>query len=108
MRIHFTLLYLGFLSAIIQLNAQNPHHCGTMQHLHQTLQQHPGLNKIREKIELQAATDAVRTDKGGDETYFIPVVVHVVYNTVAQNISMAQIQSQIDVLNEDFAGTNAD
>jgi hypothetical protein len=38
----------------------------------------------------------------------IPVVVNVLYRTAAQNISQAQIQSQIDVLNEDFAGTNAD
>ncbi len=38
----------------------------------------------------------------------IPVVVHVVYNTAAQNISDAQIQSQIDVLNADFRKTNAD
>lgn len=38
----------------------------------------------------------------------IPVVVHVVYNTNAQNISLAQIQSQIAVLNEDFKNTNAD
>ena len=32
----------------------------------------------------------------------IPVVVHVVWNTTVQNISDAQINSQIDVLNEDF------
>jgi hypothetical protein len=38
----------------------------------------------------------------------IPVVVHVVYKTNAQNISDAQIQSQIDVLNEDFRRLNAD
>lgn len=38
----------------------------------------------------------------------IPVVVNVLYRTSAQNISQAQIQSQIDVLNEDFAGTNSD
>jgi hypothetical protein len=38
----------------------------------------------------------------------IPVVVHVVYNSAAQNISDAQIKSQIDVLNADFRGTNAD
>jgi len=38
----------------------------------------------------------------------IPVVVHVVYNTTTQNISDAQIQSQIDVLNEDFRKLNAD
>lgn len=41
----------------------------------------------------------------------IPVVVHVVHNGGIENISDAQIQSQIDVLNEDFrkiSGTNGD
>ena len=38
----------------------------------------------------------------------IPVVVHVLYNTPAQNISDAQIQSQIDVLNLDYRRLNAD
>lgn len=38
----------------------------------------------------------------------IPVVVHVVWHTAAENISDAQIQSQIDVLNEDFRRLNAD
>ena len=38
----------------------------------------------------------------------IPVVVNVVYKTAAQNISDAQIATQIAVLNADFAATNAD
>ncbi|MDO7849320.1 M43 family zinc metalloprotease [Hymenobacter sp. M29] len=38
----------------------------------------------------------------------IPVVVHVLYNTAAENISDAQVQSQIAVLNEDFQKLNAD
>ncbi|HET6993464.1 MAG TPA: zinc metalloprotease [Chitinophagaceae bacterium] len=38
----------------------------------------------------------------------IPVVFNVLYKTAAQNVSQAQLQSQIDVLNEDYAGTNAD
>ena len=38
----------------------------------------------------------------------IPVVFNVLYKTTAQNVSQAQLQSQIDVLNEDFAATNAD
>ncbi|PJJ54413.1 GEVED domain-containing protein [Hymenobacter chitinivorans] len=41
-------------------------------------------------------------------TVTIPVVVHVLYNTTAQNISDAQIQSQIAVLNQDYSKTNAD
>ncbi len=51
----------------------------------------------------------VQTENGGTRmVYTIPVVVHVVYNTSAQNISDAQVQSQIDVLNEDFRRTNSD
>lgn len=38
----------------------------------------------------------------------IPVVVNVLYRTAAENISDAQIQSQIDVLNKDFNATNSD
>jgi hypothetical protein len=38
----------------------------------------------------------------------IPVVVHVVWRTSAQNISDAQIQSQLAVLNQDFRRQNAD
>jgi len=38
----------------------------------------------------------------------IPVVVHVVFNTAQQNISDAQVKSQIDVLNRDFRKTNPD
>ncbi|WP_420151774.1 zinc metalloprotease [Spirosoma sp.] len=38
----------------------------------------------------------------------IKVVVHVVYNTTVQNISTAQIKSQINVLNRDFGAKNPD
>lgn len=38
----------------------------------------------------------------------IPVVVNVLWRTTAENISDAQIQSQIDVLNADFTATNSD
>ena len=38
----------------------------------------------------------------------IPVVVHVVHHTTHQNVSAAQINSQIAVLNRDFRRTNSD
>ncbi|WP_340201301.1 zinc metalloprotease [Ascidiimonas sp. W6] len=41
-------------------------------------------------------------------TINIPVVVHVIYSNANENISDAQINSQIDVLNEDFSKTNSD
>lgn len=38
----------------------------------------------------------------------IPVVVHVLYKQPSENIPMSVIQSQIDVMNEDFRKLNAD
>jgi len=38
----------------------------------------------------------------------IPVVVHVVYNKAAENITKSQINSQITVLNRDYRATNPD
>ena len=55
------------------------------------------------------APTALRTQA---TTYTLPVVVHVINNgeTVGTgtNISQAQVQSQIDVLNEDYRNLNAD
>ena len=41
------------------------------------------------------------------ETYYIPVVFHVVYNTDTQNIPDSVLISQIEVLNEDYRRLNA-
>jgi hypothetical protein len=38
----------------------------------------------------------------------IPVVVHIIYNTSAQNIPDSRVNSQINVLNEDFRRMNGD
>ena len=38
----------------------------------------------------------------------VPVVVHVLYRTERENISDAQVRSQIDVLNQDFRKANPD
>lgn len=38
----------------------------------------------------------------------IPVVFHVIYSNSTENITDAQIQSQVDILNEDFRRLNAD
>lgn len=38
----------------------------------------------------------------------LPVVIHCVYGSAGQNISLNQVLSQMQVMNEDFARTNAD
>ena len=42
-----------------------------------------------------------------DESLFIPVVFHIVYNDEVQNISNAQVLSQLEVINEDFNLNNS-
>jgi len=46
------------------------------------------------------------TAKAGPIT--IPVVVHVVYNNASENISVAQVDSQIKALNRDYQAKNTD
>ncbi len=84
--------------------------CGTMEVLQAQLAADPALAVRMAAIEAHTqrlvANPALQRTTAG--TVIIPVVVHVLYNTAAQNISDAQVQSQIDVLNEDFRKLNAD
>jgi hypothetical protein len=73
------------------------------------LREDPGYAAARADSET-LAWEYARGDRAGERTgvTVIPVAVHVVWNTNAQNISDAQISSQIAVLNQDFRKTNAD
>src|SRR3954452_3533253 len=83
--------------------------CGTMIVHERLLRTDPGYLAARTDSENRAFTYAQRPMLlGRSGVTVIPVVVHVVFNGAAQNISDAQIQSQIDVLNHDFRKTNAD
>ena len=68
------------------------------------LDTHPQAKQKRKILETQ--TQIFNNQKHTQLT--IPVVVHVVYKNNNENISDAQIQSQIDVLNQDFTHTNTD
>ena len=83
--------------------------CGTMPVHERLLRTDDGYVAARSESETRAwefATSARASSRSGITV--IPVVVHVVWNTNAQNISDAQIHSQIDVLNKDFRKLNAD
>jgi len=83
--------------------------CAAEEVLQQQLQADPTLAGKMQEIELatQRFIKNPNTNVLSAEV-IIPVVVNVLYKTAAQNISDAQIQSQIDVLNADFAASNAD
>lgn len=82
--------------------------CASMEVLDAQLKADPTLRSRMEDIESNSrrAISSGRLNALGKIE--IPVVVNVIYRTAAENISDAQIQSQIDVLNEDFHAINAD
>jgi hypothetical protein len=84
--------------------------CASMEVLQRQLQEDPSLQSRMDEIQRQLVNNQNMMQMGRlvNGVYEIPVVVNVLYKPTAENISLAQIQSQIDVLNEDFGATNAD
>ncbi|MCI4671581.1 MAG: M43 family zinc metalloprotease [Bacteroidia bacterium] len=110
---------LLFLLNFFPIHAQNPSQlvpeertCGIEAIRDSLLKHNPVLllrsKQFREQALRNLANGHSHSHRMADEVITIPVVVHVVYNTPAENISFAQIQSQIDILNEDFRRLNAD
>lgn len=83
--------------------------CNTMENHERLLQENPSFHSNLENIEQftnqMISSGAVNTEKA---VITIPVVFHILYNTSSQNVSDAQIQSQLDVLNKDFRKLNSD
>ncbi len=108
MKIKQLLLTAFAIGTAFFANAQVPHRCSAMEHRAEQISQNPQLEKAYQKARSQAAAYLAANPIEPRSLVTIPVVVHVVYRNAAANISVAQIQSQLDVLNEDFGGRNAD
>ena len=101
-------LFLVMTGLVHNMNAQR--NCGSMDVLNRNIQDNPALLQTRQEIEdfTQKYIDHGGYNSASRSVVTIPVVVHVLYNTSSQNISDAQVQSQIDILNKDYSKTNTD
>ncbi|MBI5914536.1 MAG: fibronectin type III domain-containing protein [Bacteroidetes bacterium] len=82
--------------------------CGADDVYQRMLATDPQFRMNQERIE-QFTQEYLASDPVGDRAVkTIPVVVHVVWNTSQQNISDAQVLSQLTVLTNDFRRLNAD
>jgi hypothetical protein len=86
----------------------NQRKCGALIANNRLIELDPGMRQRQLALE-----DATRARRATDVVVrrgllTVPVIVHVVFQTDEQNISDGQIQSQIDVLNQDFRATNPD
>ena len=104
--------YIAVLGLMMSLStigfSQSGRTCGSMDHLQHQIAEDPTVETRMQQIENATSQWLSDPSHRTGAIITIPVVVHVIYNTAAQNISDAQIQSQIDVLNEDFRKLNAD
>ena len=92
--------------------AKLPKHrqCGVQQVNERLTEQDPRLREkqLRIEHECQRSIEKGEAQRVWRKLVTLPVVVHVVYKTDEENISDAQIESQIAVLNADYRGTNPD
>jgi hypothetical protein len=91
--------------AALEISAKRS--CATQDMLELQLKNDPTLAKKMQEMELKNAS-IMATGKIVNGVLEIPVVFNVLYSTSAENVSLAQLQSQIDVLNADFQGKNSD
>ena len=101
------ILTLLLVSISLTINAQE--RCGTEAHTKSMINNNPEYAIARNKVNTQTEKWIKNNPNRSEKTIItIPVVVHVVWKTNNQNISDAQIQSQIDVLNKDYRRKNVD
>lgn len=81
--------------------------CASQEVLERQLREDPTLATRMAQIE-NFTQNAIATGRLVNGKIEVPVVVNVLYRTTAENISLTQIQSQIDVLNKDFNALNSD
>lgn len=103
-RLVSALLWFALIGAELQTPLQAQRSCGTMDYLEQQLRSNPSMKRAIHQID-RSAQQRVRAVNG---VITIPVVIHVVYHRPAENLSEAQLRSQLRVLNEDFRRQNRD
>ena len=86
--------------------------CHTMGNLERLMHEKPKMAQrmalIEKQTEMHVRQVQANPAQHSQLVVTIPVVFHILYNTAAENISEAQVMSQMDILNEDFRRLNAD
>ncbi len=109
-KIYFFLLFLPFIGPLF---GQQPYkYCGTAEATQKLKETHPEIASDEAALEGYTQEyiqkmEAAKTD-AAPTVYVIPVVFHVLHNFGGENISDAQIKSEMEILNRDYNKLNAD
>lgn len=105
MYIRISFLLLLFLLSTFSIQAQ--HRCLTDELHRQLMERDPAYRERYTQIQEETIGSAGRLMPLTDTTILIPVVVHVIQPNGIAIVTEEQIQSQLDVLNEDYALLNS-
>jgi len=108
MKLKYFTLCAFMLAMSVNLFSQSHRNCGAMENLEYRKTNDDKINHTMKAIEAHTKAFTDNPSRVVDGIITIPTVVHVIYSNSNENISDAQIQSQIDVLNLDFRLLNAD
>lgn len=117
--IFFTLFQMGLLwgqqAAVTTLETESGKiiRCFTNEKMEEAIAANPDIRKrqVLTKARINRYIEQERLSFKGRSSapvYTVPVVVHIVYRTAAQNISDQRVYEQLQVLNEDYRRTNSD
>lgn len=114
----FTSVALSVFFVTGSLLAQNTNYCGTDEMVRRSLDANPQLKAdyTAEQNRLQMLDQAAarngykesQDEKAMLPVYIIPIVFHVIHQNGTENISDAQIQDEVRILNEDYRKLNPD
>ena len=106
----YPLLLVAFLLPMLSWGQVWDRNCATMDNLELLMQEDPGMEQ--RMMEIERFTESFLSNPANlaqRAVVTVPVVFHVVLNpNEGEAITDAQLQSQLDVLNEDFRRTNSD
>ncbi len=89
------------------INAQNYHKCGTVSAMQMVEQNSPGYIQSTKNM-FSDFYNGNNSRAISDTFLYVRVVVHIVYNTPAENLADSVVFNQIEILNNDYGRMNAD
>ncbi|MFN8115224.1 MAG: M43 family zinc metalloprotease [Bacteroidia bacterium] len=110
----FQLAFVMIMTSHYLTIAQSNHDCGQAIVTNKWLQQHPQFLRQYDSIQVtkqlieKNLTSSFKKQMNSAPTYTIPLVFHIIHLGGSENISDAQIQDQVAILNRDYQKLNAD
>src|SRR5262245_32491899 len=93
------LCVLAVILGIMNVKAQDQKNCGTTDMQAKMWQDHPELFQQQLEYDQQIREEISSATRDEEQVYIIPIVFHVIHNYGQEDISDAQIEDEVRILN---------